>query len=271
MAGSASEGLNGRLHRMRPMLAGAGLAFALLSPLLVLLGVVGVHAGLFGPRVGLGLLTLRLAPPCAMLGAILGVIALVLAMAVSPRRGFVMPLVAVAVGALSIGAFLLLQARAAATPPVHDVATDWREPIGFSPKLMQLRAEGADPVEPDPVAPSAPGTRTIASEHVSAVNARTCPAATPVVLTQPVDAAYSKAKAALVRAGLALVTDDRAAGVLEATATSFWFALKDDVAMRVRGAGAGTRIDLRSVSRLGVNDLGANCAHITRLRRMLAG
>lgn len=268
MAGPAEQRAAARARRMRPLLAGAALGFAVLAPVLVLAGVIGIHAGVFGPRLGLGLMTLSLAPLAALLGAVLGVVALLFAILVPPRHAFVTPLAAILIGGGVSGCYALLHARAAATPPIHDVATDWREPLAFTPKLMSARGTDADPVQPAPVAPGSGGA---AGEPVAAINARTCPAATPITLTQPVDAAYTLAKRALTGGGLGLVTDDRGAGVLEATATSTWFALKNDIAARVRPEGAGSRVDLRAVGRLGVNDLGAGCALITRVRRAIAG
>jgi hypothetical protein len=45
-------------------------------------------------------------------------------------------------------------------------------------------------------------------------------------------------------------------------ATTFWFRFKDDVVIRVKPLGKESRIDLRSVSRLGKGDLGANAKRI---------
>ena len=53
-------------------------------------------------------------------------------------------------------------------------------------------------------------------------------------------------------------------GVLEATHTSTWWGFKDDIAIRVRGQSDGTtQIDVRSISRVGQSDLGANAKRIT--------
>ena len=53
-------------------------------------------------------------------------------------------------------------------------------------------------------------------------------------------------------------------GRVEATATTFWFGFKDDVVVRVREYETGSKIDVRSVSRVGASDLGANAARIER-------
>jgi fatty-acyl-CoA synthase len=68
---------------------------------------------------------------------------------------------------------------------------------------------------------------------------------------------------------LDVVNADPEALRIEAVATTFWFGFKDDVVVRVRpGAAGGSRVDVRSVSRVGQSDLGANAA---RIRRILDG
>ena len=62
--------------------------------------------------------------------------------------------------------------------------------------------------------------------------------------------------------GWEIVSVSENEGRIEATATTFWFGFKDDVVIRVREDSGGTRIDLRSVSRVGGGDLGANAARI---------
>ena len=57
-------------------------------------------------------------------------------------------------------------------------------------------------------------------------------------------------------------------GRIEATAVSEWFGFKDDIAIRIVADGAGARLDMRSASRTGAHDLGANA---DRVRAFLAG
>ncbi len=52
-------------------------------------------------------------------------------------------------------------------------------------------------------------------------------------------------------------------GRIEAVDTTFWFGFKDDIVIRVQPENAGSRIDLRSVSRVGKGDLGANAKRIS--------
>jgi uncharacterized protein (DUF1499 family) len=62
--------------------------------------------------------------------------------------------------------------------------------------------------------------------------------------------------------GWQIVAADAAAGRLEASDTTFWFGFTDDIVVRARGVAGGTEVDVRSVSRVGVSDLGANAQRI---------
>ena len=55
--------------------------------------------------------------------------------------------------------------------------------------------------------------------------------------------------------------------IIEATATTRLYGFKDDVVIRVTADGDGSRVDVRSVSRVGESDLGKNAK---RVREYLA-
>ena len=55
---------------------------------------------------------------------------------------------------------------------------------------------------------------------------------------------------------------DEATGRIEASDRSRWYGFTDDVTIRVGAAGSGSRIDVRSSSRLGRSDFGVNAARI---------
>ena len=70
--------------------------------------------------------------------------------------------------------------------------------------------------------------------------------------------------------GWEIVSTDRASGLIEATETTRWFGFKDDVVVRVRAAAAGgSRVDVRSVSRVGGSDVGTNAKRIREYLRRL--
>jgi uncharacterized protein (DUF1499 family) len=58
-------------------------------------------------------------------------------------------------------------------------------------------------------------------------------------------------------------------GRIEATARTFVYGFVDDITIRIRAGVAETRVDLRSVSRFGRHDMGANAARIAAFQREL--
>ena len=64
--------------------------------------------------------------------------------------------------------------------------------------------------------------------------------------------------------GWEILGEDEEAGLLEAAETTPLLGFTDDIVIRVRSLNEGVLIDLRSVSRVGISDLGANAKRIRR-------
>jgi uncharacterized protein (DUF1499 family) len=62
--------------------------------------------------------------------------------------------------------------------------------------------------------------------------------------------------------GMSIVDANVADGRIEASARTAWFGFTDDVVIRLRSEGDGTRVDIRSASRVGVSDLGKNAERV---------
>jgi uncharacterized protein (DUF1499 family) len=84
----------------------------------------------------------------------------------------------------------------------------------------------------------------------------------PLELALPAAAAFERSLAAARAMGWEIVEADAAAGRIAAVDTTFWFGFKDDVTVRVSPAAAGSRIDVRSTSRVGRGDAGTNARRI---------
>jgi hypothetical protein len=171
------------------------------------------------------------------------------------RAGPVALVVALALG-LGVGFvpwYALRQARA--LPPIHDITTDTQRPPEFV-ALLPLRAAA-----PNPAAYGGPDV------------ARAQIAAYADLRTHRMDAApaaaFRRALQAARGLGWEIVAAEAAAGRIEATDTTFWFGFKDDVVIRLEADGAGSRVDVRSVSRVGVGDVGANAKRIRAYLRAL--
>lgn len=88
----------------------------------------------------------------------------------------------------------------------------------------------------------------------------------PQIYTQPPAVVFKASNSAAQAMGWAIASAVEAEGRIEATATTRLLRFKDDVVIRLRadnGAnGQGTRLDIRSTSRIGGGDLGANAKRI---------
>jgi uncharacterized protein (DUF1499 family) len=84
----------------------------------------------------------------------------------------------------------------------------------------------------------------------------------PLQIDLPPAHAFDRALAAAHAMRWEIVSTDPMQGRIEATATTFWFGFKDDVVVRVTAAGNGSRVDVRSLSRTGQSDIGANARRV---------
>lgn len=225
-----------RLRRVAPMLSVAAL-------LLVIAAGPGTRLGLWDFRVGFQLL--RWGAYAGIAGAGLGLVSLLWRPPGSPLWR---PLVAIGLGLVAtlIPWSWLEQARR--VPPIHDITTDTERPPEFV-AILPLRA-------------AAPNPATYGGPAVAAQQRSAYPDIGPLRLDLPPGDGFARALAAARASGWEIVAADSAAGRIEATATTGWFGFKDDVVIRVTPEGGGSRVDVRSVSRVGMSDVGANAKRI---------
>lgn len=248
-----------------------GLVLAIVGLLAIGFAPFGVHEAMFDLDYATGVVVLGWANLLAILAVVAGVVALLMALLIPPRRGLVVSLTTLALAAAALVAVGQVRVLLASNPPVHEVSTDWADPLTFGPSFLVARGPDANRVLPDPRVGVQRASARMEGMRVADLNARGCPAAVPAVMIGSVEQAYAKSRAALLAQGFTLVTENPAAGRLEATTATRWLKLTGDVVVRIRPEGAGARIDIRSVSRTGEIDLGENCRRVERLRRALAG
>ncbi|MGC1667186.1 MAG: DUF1499 domain-containing protein [Pseudolabrys sp.] len=147
-----------------------------------------------------------------------------------------------------------LGTRALRLPPISDITTDTANPPRFD-VLARLRPRGRTDY---------PGPAVAALQHTA------YPDIVPLELDVPTKAAYDAALA-LVTKRKWYIGDARSPtlarrdGVIEAVARTPIMGFRDDVVIRVTPVGQGTRVDMRSASRFGNHDLGANASRIRSL------
>ena len=171
------------------------------------------------------------------------------------RGGFALALAGAVAGAVAFGVPFAMLQSAKASPPIHDITTDTENPPRFV-AIIALRQGSPNPVE-------------YQGEAIAAQQRLAYPDIRPATLAEPADTAFKRALTAARDLGWQIAAAVPAQGRIEATDTTTWFGFKDDVVIRVTPSAGGSRIDVRSVSRLGEGDLGKNAARIRAyLRRV---
>jgi len=160
---------------------------------------------------------------------------------------------AVAIAAATAAVPLGMRRMAEAVPFIHDITTDTVDPPQFV-ALRQVREQS-------------PNGAAYGGPEMAAQQKTGYPDLVPVLLPLPPDRAFPRAEAAARALGWEIAAAVPAEGRLEATDTTRWFGFKDDIVVRVAPALDGSRVDVRSVSRVGRSDLGTNAK---RIRAFLA-
>jgi uncharacterized protein (DUF1499 family) len=236
-ASSPPRGLGTRLAQI-------GFALALLAVLAAACSGFGYQLGLWHFRTGF--LILRWAFFGALAAAALSLLGLLVARF---GRGALIPGVAGLVIALAF-AYVPWQWKQTvdSLPYIHDITTDTDNPPEFV-AAARLRKDDDHPITYD-------------GPEVAAQQKEAYPDLAPLVVQAPQDRVFEAAKATLLAMGLTLSDADPAAGRIEATQKSFWYGFTDDVVVRIAQTPEGTRVDVRSKSRVGRSDLGQNAKRI---------
>ena len=185
----------------------------------------------------------------AALGAALFTVAAAV-VARGPARGRALAVAAV-LAALALGTVWVpwsWRRTAGEVPPIHDITTDTENPPPFV-ALSGRRTGATNPEE-------------YGGPEVAAQQRAAYPDVAPLTLDEPPARALARAADAARELGWAIVAVDTAAGRLEATDRTRWFGFYDDVVVRVTPAGGGSRVDVRSLSRVGGSDVGTNARRI---------
>ncbi len=146
--------------------------------------------------------------------------------------------------------------KGASAPPIHDVTTDTAHPPTYY-RIVELRKGALNPLTY--------GARMPSPEKLAEIQRAAYPDIKPLGTSLGLAEAVARAESVLSAQGLEVVNVDPENGIVEAVATTFWFGFKDDVVVRVTpGEDTGAVVDVRSVSRVGQGDIGANAARIMK-------
>ena len=238
----------GAVHAPRSFkikLATAGLMIAVICAAAAIFSGVGYRLGLWHFRTGFAILLWTFWG--ALGAALISLAALIVSRNAKP-------------GVLYMGVLGLLIAivtayvpwsykRTVSTVPyIHDITTD----VGNPPEFLAartLRKEGDHPVTYD-------------GPEVGAQQKEAYPDLAPLITKAPKEQVFDAAKSTLASMGMEISDANPAEGRLEAVATTLLYGFKDDMVVRIQTSAEGTRVDVRSKSRVGRSDLGVNAKRI---------
>lgn len=231
-----------RVATLAAWLGGLAAADLVLGPIL---------AHLVRPMVGFGLI-FPFGALAALAGVVLGLVGLFLTRGGGAGRNRAL------LGLATGGGFLLLlgamNAGNLSAPPINDITTNLQDPPVFQAALRDPLNAGRDMAYPN--------------EFVEIVQGA-YPDLAPIAVSAAPAEALEKAKSAAESLGWEIVEVRADTGELEAKETTAMFAFVDDIVVRVRPAEGGSVVDVRSKSRDGRGDLGANAARIRAFRDAL--
>jgi hypothetical protein len=217
-------------------------------------GAIALAIAPIGYRMGLWPLTVSmfyLIGGAIVLGAlalVVSLIAVFLTRRTSGAPGLGTALAGVVLGAI-VGGYPAAQlAKARNLPPIHDITTDMANPPVFV-ALAQTRR-------------TAPNGLDYAGAKLADLQKQAYPDVATLRSNLPPAELFARAAQVTADEGWHLVESAPQDGRIEATATTRMFGFKDDVVVRVRPAEKGSELDMRSMSRIGEGDIGANAARI---------
>jgi len=164
-----------------------------------------------------------------------------------------------------VGTFLM---AALTVPAIHDVSTDLADPPAF--QTLTLRTDNLDNI---PGADDKDMRGLTPLQRWAVVHQKDYGGIRSVRINEPVPMVVAKAERLAKARGWGVAISLPEEGRLEATETSAFFRFKDDVVLRVRPSdtGEGSVVDMRSVSRVGISDLGMNAKRVRSFLADLTG
>ncbi len=248
----------GQQVKFSAALARLGLGLGILTALVAVLSGAGSRFGWWPFRTGF---TLLAGAVCiGIVAAVVSLFAAVNAVKARANRPFALALLGLALG-VTAAALPGWQSYVARTvPAIHDITTDTENPPVFV-VLATVRA-------------ASPNGAAYGGAEVAVAQQAAYPDIKPAQFALPPDRVFEASLATARDMGWEIAAAELKDGRIEATATTLWFGFKDDIVIQIRPEPAGTRLDIRSASRVGKSDVGANArrirAFLARVRNRLS-
>lgn len=242
--------------RMMALAPYAGLALALVSVILLWLAGTGYKLDWWHFRTGFGFM--RWAVYIGVAAVVISGVGIALSWPSTGRPGLLFAAAGLVISLFSAGVPINQYRIVMSLPFIHDITTDTENPPQFV-ALVEARSQ-----------PNVENGVDYGGPEVAAQQKEAYPDIGPADFTQPKPVVFEQALTVAkgMRWEVAAAVPEE--GRIEATETTFWFKFKDDVVIRVSdGPAGGTRVDVRSVSRVGKSDVGQNAKRIRHFLRRL--
>ena len=214
-----------------------------------IISLVLLIAGPLSHKIGLapffvGFILLSIAVLLSLIVVVMG--ALSLRKSANPANRATLRLASIlALPALIMTAVILGGGRGAVL--THDISTDTQNPPQFVAAIAE-RGEKSNPVD-------------FTSEEAE-LQQQGYPDIKPIRTPLDSKAAFARALKIAEAAGWEIYAKDENSGVIEGVASTLFFGFKDDIIIRVAASDNGSTVDIRSVSRVGKGDMGANAKRV---------
>lgn len=223
-----------------------GMRVGVLALVLLALAIIGNRYELVVFRTAI--LGIAIAGAIGIVAVIVSLIGLVRTLG-GKKTGTGLAIAGLVIGLVAATPFTTSFLKGRSVPPIHDITTDLANPPQFV-AVVPLRVASPNPL--DRAAPA----------DLAELQAKAYPDLAPLSLQEQPGKVFDAARDVAHDMGWEIVAATPETGLIEATATTSLLRFKDDVAIRVVEKDGGTVVDVRSVSRVGMSDLGTNAQRI---------
>ena len=251
---TASVAGGGKGARIAAALAWTGLGLALACGIAEMLAGLGYRWGWWQFRTGIQFM--RWTASTDLAAVVLTLAAAIPAYRYGARRALAVSLAGLALSLVVAGPPLYYWRTVERVPRIHDISTDTDNPPRFV-AVLPLRKGAENPTD--------------YGAEVAAQQKKAYPDIAPAMLDAPPAQAFARAERAARAMSWEIVAVAPEDLRIEATDTTLLFGFKDDIVVRVTPSGNGSRVDVRSLSRVGKSDFGVNANRIRKFLRQLAG
>jgi uncharacterized protein (DUF1499 family) len=197
-----------------------------------------------------GFIILKWAAISGLIAILVLILGIILIRLKTTRHSFILALIGIILCLLVFSIPLSWYLKAHRVPAIHDITTDTENPPQFV-AILPLRKNADNPAEYG-------GPKIVVQQHAA------YPDIVPAILAIPPMQAFDRALIIGRNRGWKIVVADPSEGRIEATDQTFWFGFKDDIVIRITPTDHGSKVDIRSVSRVGKSDIGTNAARIRK-------